>query len=55
MSSSIEVNGVAVSSVTNGSDKKLKITAAEMNLAEGPNRVRVIRDGLASNILLLNR
>jgi hypothetical protein len=52
---SIEVNGVAVSSVTNGSDKKLKITAAEMNLAEGPNRMRVIRDGLASNILLLNR
>lgn len=50
----IEVNGVVVISVTNGSDKKLKITAAELNLADGPNRVRVIKGGLASNILLLN-
>ena len=51
---SIEVNGVVVISVTNGSDKKLKTAAAELNLAAGPNRVRIIKDGLASNILLLN-
>ena len=52
---SIEVNGVVAGSITNGSDKKLKIAAAQLNLAEGPNRVRIIKDGLASNTLLLNK
>ena len=52
---SIEVNGGVVGSVTNSSDEKLKIAAAQMNLADGLNRVRIIRGGLASNILLLNK
>ena len=51
---SIEVNGVVVASVTNNSNKKLKVAAAGLNLDRGPNRLRVIKDGLASNILLLN-
>jgi hypothetical protein len=51
---SIEVNGVVVSTVTGGSNKKLKIAAAGLNLAKGANRLRIIKDGLVSNILMLN-
>jgi hypothetical protein len=56
---SLEVNGevVAVSDLTvKGSGKKAQVaaTATELRLSGGPNRVRVIGDGLRSNALVLN-
>lgn len=50
----IEINGVVVRTVTGTSNKKLKIDATGLNLLNGPNRVRIVRDGLDSNILVLN-
>ena len=56
---SLEVNGevVPISKVTiKGSGKKARVeaTAAELQLTSGPNRVRVISDGLRSNAVILD-
>lgn len=52
----VEINGVVVASGFNSSNKKVKVTgsAANLNLRAGLNRVRVGRDGLFSNIFLLD-
>jgi len=56
---SLEVNG-EVMSIANvkakGSGKKAQVaaTAAELQLSSGPNRVRVISNGLRSNAMILN-
>jgi len=49
----IEINGVIVRSVAGGSEKKVRIDVAGLNLIKGANRVRIVRDGLDSNILML--
>lgn len=55
---SLEVNGqsVPILSVTMKGTKKAQVaaTAAELQLSSGPNRVRVISNGLRSNALILN-
>jgi len=55
----IEVNGAAVTGVVkvNKSGKVIKVKGlpATLGLTAGANRVRVIRDGLFSNILILTR
>ena len=50
----IEVNGVIVKTRDNGSDGKAKIGGSEsdLNLRSGPNRVRVIKNGLRSNTVV---
>jgi hypothetical protein len=56
----LEINGTFVgessSLQANGSGKKLVVSASsqELNLRQGANRVRVICDGLRSNILVVN-
>ncbi len=54
---SLEINGVLITpSDINISGKKVQINgnASELNLSSGANRIRVINDGLRSNILILN-
>lgn len=56
---SLEINGevVPVSNITaKGSGKKAQVTAtaADLRLSSGPNRVRVIGNGLRSNAAVLN-
>jgi hypothetical protein len=56
---SLEVNGevVAIANATvNSAGKKAQVaaTAAGLQLSGGPNRVRVISDGLRSNAMILN-
>jgi hypothetical protein len=55
---SLEVNGVSVPipGVTLKGAKKAQVaaTAAELQLSSGPNRVRVISNGLRSNALILD-
>jgi hypothetical protein len=52
----LEINGVIVATKDNTSKKKLKISGdqAALNLRGGPNRIRVRKNGLWSNIELLN-
>ncbi|HEV8484594.1 MAG TPA: hypothetical protein VGV87_13715, partial [Blastocatellia bacterium] len=54
---SLEVNGVAVQipNLTLKGAKKAQVvaTAAELQLSSGPNRVRVIGNGLRSNAVIL--
>jgi hypothetical protein len=56
---SLEINGevVQVSDITaKGSGKKAQVaaTAADLRFSSGPNRVRVISNGLQSNAVVLN-
>jgi hypothetical protein len=54
---SLEINGVLITPADiNISGKKVRINgnAAELNLSSGANRVRVINNGLRSNILMLS-
>jgi hypothetical protein len=48
----LEINGVVVASVNNSSNKKLKVSgnSSKLNITSGPNRVRVIKNNLRSNI-----
>ncbi|MEW6212320.1 MAG: hypothetical protein AB1631_28595, partial [Acidobacteriota bacterium] len=52
----LEINGVIVATKDNTSKKKLKINGDQtaLNLRGGPNRIRVRKNGLWSNIELLN-
>ncbi|HWP44787.1 MAG TPA: NF038122 family metalloprotease [Blastocatellia bacterium] len=52
----VEVNGVIVAAKNNGANGKVKIggNLASFNIRSGANRVRVIRDGLRSNIAVAN-
>jgi hypothetical protein len=55
---SLEINGVLIipSNVKVISSKKIQVNgnASELNLSSGANRVRVINNGLRSNIMMLN-
>ncbi len=52
----IEINGIVVVNRNNSSAKKIKINgdAADLNIRNGSNRFRVIKDGLRSNIEVRN-
>ncbi len=51
----IEINGSVVATKDNGSNKKAKIKGktGDLNIRDGANRLRVIRNGLRSNIAVL--
>ncbi len=54
---SLEINGVLITpSDINITGKKVQIngSANELNLSSGANRIRVINNGLRSNILILD-
>jgi hypothetical protein len=56
LSVEVEINGVAAAPDGSVKRKKIRIrgSAADLGLASGPNRVRVIRDGKRSNAVVLD-